>query len=68
MYVKLCTIFTNMASYDEIKDNEYMHEVGCLMWYLALDKVMRFYSFHCPSIAWASYMLRWYYVGMDYHA
>lgn len=70
MYVEamLCMIIMNMVSYDEIWSYECMHEVGCLMWYLALNRVMGFYSLHCTSIAWVVYMLGWYYVGLDYDA
>lgn len=56
-------IMMNMENYDEILYFEGMYEVGCLMWYLALDRVMRFYSLHCTSIASVAYMLEWYYVG-----
>lgn len=36
-----------------------MYEVGCIMWYLALNNVMGFYSFHCTRIVWVAYMLGW---------
>ena len=68
MYIEamLCIIIMNVVSYDEIWSYECMHEVGCLMWYLALNRVMGFYSLHCTSIAKAVYMLGWYDVGLDY--
>ena len=40
VYVKLFMIFVNMTIHDELWDYEFMYEVGCLMWYLALDGVM----------------------------
>ena len=35
------------------------YEVGCLMWYLALDRVMGLYPLNCTSVSWVSYMLGW---------
>ena len=61
-------IFMNISSYDEIWDYECMYKVGCLMWYLALNRVMGFYSLHCISITWVVYMLGWYHVGLAYDA
>ena len=68
MNVKLWTIFMNMACHDEILHYECTYEVGCLMWYLALHRVMGFYSFHWKSIALFVYMLGWYLVGLAYDA
>ena len=45
-----------------------MYEVGLLMRYLDLDRVMGFYSFHSTAIAWIVYMLGFYYVGLAYDA
>lgn len=70
MYVEamLCMIIMNMVIYDEIWSYECMRELGCLMWYLALNMIIGFYSLHCTNIAWVIYMLGWYYVGLDYDA
>ncbi len=56
----------NMKSHDGISDYEYMYEVGCLILYLSLHRVMGFYSLHSTSIAWVVYILGWYYVGLSY--
>ena len=60
-------IFMNIASYDEIWDYECLYEVGFLMWYLELDRVMG-YSLYYTNIAWIVYMLGWYHVGLAYNA
>ena len=50
-------ILVSKKIYDEVLCYEDMYEVGFLMWWLALDMVMAFYSFHYTSIALFVYVL-----------
>ena len=58
----------SMTRYDGMWYYECMCEVGCLMWYLAWDRIMRFYSLRCTSIVWVVSMLGWYHVGLAHDA
>ena len=65
----LCYAMSDLYEYEnslKIWDYECMYEVSCLMWYFALDRVMRFYTIHWTTISWVVYMLRLYYVGIAY--